>query len=64
MPAAQPHPRRAADGPPRPESWTGIAVGTAIIGMYLFSESADILRILCILLIVTGIIGLKLVSSH
>ena len=43
--------------------WTGIgAVGTAILGMALFSESRDILRILCILLIVAGIVGLKLVT--
>ena len=44
--------------------WTGIgAVGVAIMGMFLFNESKDILRILCLLLIVTGIIGLKLVSK-
>jgi quaternary ammonium compound-resistance protein SugE len=43
--------------------WTGIgAVGVAIMGMILFSESRDILRILCLLLIVSGIIGLKLLS--
>ena len=44
--------------------WTGIgAVGVAIMGMVLFNESKDILRILCLLLIVTGIVGLKLVSK-
>ncbi|GAA4344204.1 quaternary ammonium compound efflux SMR transporter SugE [Kangiella taiwanensis] len=44
--------------------WTGIgAVGVAIMGMFLFNESKDILRILCLLLIVTGIVGLKLVSK-
>jgi quaternary ammonium compound-resistance protein SugE len=43
--------------------WTGIgAVGTAILGIVLFGESAAIARLLCILLIVTGIIGLKLVT--
>lgn len=43
--------------------WTGIgAVGVAIMGMILFDESRDILRILCLLLIVTGIIGLKILS--
>ncbi|MFH5833378.1 quaternary ammonium compound efflux SMR transporter SugE [Halalkalibaculum sp. DA3122] len=43
--------------------WTGIgAVGTAILGMILFDESRDLLRISCILLIIAGIIGLKLVS--
>jgi len=43
--------------------WTGIgAVGVAILGMILFDESRDILRILCLLLILSGIVGLKLVS--
>jgi len=43
--------------------WTGIgAVGVAILGMILFDESRDILRILCLLLIICGIVGLKLVS--
>jgi quaternary ammonium compound-resistance protein SugE len=44
--------------------WTGIgAVGTALMGMILFNESKDLLRILCILLIVAGIAGLKLFSE-
>jgi quaternary ammonium compound-resistance protein SugE len=44
--------------------WTGIgAVGAAIMGMVLFGESRDILRIMCLLLIVAGIFGLKLISS-
>ena len=44
--------------------WTGIgAVGVAILGMILFGESRDIIRIICLLLIVSGIVGLKLVSS-
>jgi len=43
--------------------WTGIgAVGTAILGIALFNESRDLLRILCILMIVAGIVGLKLVT--
>lgn len=45
--------------------WTGIgAVGTAILGIILFEESKDLLRIGCILLIVVGIVGLKVVSSE
>lgn len=45
--------------------WTGIGtVGAAILGMVLFDEPRDILRILCILLIVGGIAGLKLTSAH
>ncbi|KAF1076655.1 quaternary ammonium compound efflux SMR transporter SugE [Methanogenium sp. MK-MG] len=44
--------------------WTGIgAVGTAILGIYLFGESRDLLRILCLLMIVSGIIGLKMFSG-
>lgn len=44
--------------------WTGIgAVGVTIVGMLLFNESREILRIFCLLLIVAGIIGLKIVSS-
>ncbi|MBT8126077.1 MAG: quaternary ammonium compound efflux SMR transporter SugE [Gammaproteobacteria bacterium] len=44
--------------------WTGIgAVGVAILGMILFGESRDVLRIISLMLIVFGIIGLKLVSK-
>jgi quaternary ammonium compound-resistance protein SugE len=44
--------------------WTGIgAVGVAIMGMVLFGESRDILRVISLLFIVSGIIGLKLVSK-
>lgn len=43
--------------------WTGIgAVGTAILGIVLFSEPATAARLGCIALIVAGILGLKLVS--
>ena len=43
--------------------WTGIgAVGTAILGIVLFQEPREFARILCILLIVAGIIGLKLTA--
>ena len=45
--------------------WTGIGtVGAAILGILLFNESREISRILCILLIVAGIIGLKLTSPE
>ena len=43
--------------------WTGIgAVGTALLGIYLFAEPATALRLMCIGLILCGIVGLKLVS--
>ncbi|MCC9642795.1 quaternary ammonium compound efflux SMR transporter SugE [Rhodopirellula sp. JC740] len=45
--------------------WTGIgAVGTAIAGIVLFNEPKDVVRLLCIGLIVAGIVGLKLASPH
>ena len=43
--------------------WTGIgAVGVAILGMVLFGESRELLRIACLFLIIAGILGLKLIS--
>jgi quaternary ammonium compound-resistance protein SugE len=40
--------------------WTGIgAVGAAVAGLILFGESANAVRLLCILLIVAGVAGLK-----
>ena len=44
--------------------WTGIgAIGTVIAGIGLFGESRRGVRLLCILLIVSGIVGLKLCSD-
>ncbi len=44
--------------------WTGIgAVGTAVFGMLLFKEPATVARLLCIVLIVAGIVGLKLTTK-
>ena len=43
--------------------WTGIgAVFTAILGIILFDESKDVLRILFILMVVTGLVGLRVVG--
>ena len=43
--------------------WTGIgAVGTAILGMVLFGESREVARLISICLIISGIIGLKLLT--
>lgn len=45
--------------------WTGIGViGTVILGMILFDESKDLLKIVFILLIVTGIVGLRVFSEN
>ena len=44
--------------------WTGIgAAGTAFIGMLWLGEPRETARIVCILLIVAGIAGLKLFSK-
>lgn len=44
--------------------WTGIgAAGTAILGIVIFAESAQLLRLFCIALIISGIVGLKLSSA-
>jgi quaternary ammonium compound-resistance protein SugE len=41
--------------------WTGIgAVGTVVLGILLFDEPATSGRLACIVLIVSGILGLKL----
>jgi quaternary ammonium compound-resistance protein SugE len=43
--------------------WTGIgAIGTVILGIYLFNEPATAARLACIGLILAGIVGLKLVT--
>jgi quaternary ammonium compound-resistance protein SugE len=45
--------------------WTGIGtLGTVIVGILLLGESASLPRLLCVLLIVIGILGLKLTASH
>jgi quaternary ammonium compound-resistance protein SugE len=44
--------------------WTGIgAVGVATLGVLLFAESASPARLLCIAVIVSGVIGLKLTAA-
>lgn len=44
--------------------WVGVgAVGTAVLGIILFSEPANAGRLMSLALIIAGIIGLKLTSS-
>jgi quaternary ammonium compound-resistance protein SugE len=44
-------------------AWTGIgAVGAAVLGIVLFKEPATAARVACIVLIVAGIVGLKLLE--
>ena len=44
--------------------WTGIgAVGTVVLGIVLFGESAALSRLACLGLIVAGILGLKFLGE-
>ena len=44
--------------------WTGIGtIGTVVYGIIFFKEPADILRMVCILLIICGIIGLRILAK-
>lgn len=45
-------------------AWTGIgAVGTAVLGILLFDEPRDVARLVCLGLIISGIVGLRLTSA-
>ncbi|HEY0587696.1 MAG TPA: quaternary ammonium compound efflux SMR transporter SugE [Pseudoduganella sp.] len=45
--------------------WTGIGtVGTVIWGIMMLNEPASVARLVCIAMIVAGIAGLKILSSH
>ena len=44
--------------------WTGIGtIGTVILGIILFKEPVTVARLLCIVLVISGITGLKLLST-
>jgi quaternary ammonium compound-resistance protein SugE len=45
--------------------WTGIgAVGTVVFGILFLGEPRDLARVGCILMIIGGIVGLKVVSGR
>jgi quaternary ammonium compound-resistance protein SugE len=45
--------------------WTGIGtVGAAVLGIILFDEPRDAVKVICILLILGGVAGLKLTSAN
>jgi quaternary ammonium compound-resistance protein SugE len=45
--------------------WTGIgAAGTAIIGMIWLGESREVLKLVSLVMLIVGIIGLRVTSSH
>ena len=44
--------------------WTGMGiVGTALLGIFLFNEKLSVPQVICIILIVVGIAGLKLLAK-
>jgi len=44
--------------------WTGIGtIGTVVYGIVFFKEPVDILRMVCILLIICGIVGLRILAK-
>lgn len=44
--------------------WTGIgAAGTVLVGMFFLGEAKEFARLVCVTLIVTGVVGLKVFSG-
>ena len=44
--------------------WTGIgAVGVALLGMLVYGDSASPARLVCMGLVITGVVGLRLVEA-
>ena len=45
--------------------WTGMGImGTALLGFFLFHEKLSTPQVICVILIVIGIVGLKLLSKE
>ncbi|MGX7667586.1 DMT family transporter [Flavobacterium pedocola] len=45
--------------------WTGIgAVGTVLVGIFVFKEPADFWRVFFLTTLIASIVGLKFVSTH
>ena len=45
--------------------WTGFGIiGTSVLGIFLFQEKLTVPQIICVLLIVIGIVGLKLLGKN
>ena len=44
--------------------WTGMGiVGTTLLGVFLFHEKLSVLQVICVILIVVGIAGLKFLAK-
>lgn len=45
--------------------WTGFGiVGTSVLGIFLFQEKLSLPQMICVLMIIVGIIGLKLLAKE
>ena len=45
--------------------WTGMGiVGTTLLGIVLFQEKLSVLQVICVILIVAGIAGLKILAKN
>ena len=45
--------------------WTGFGIiGTSVLGIFLFQEKLSIPHVICVVLIVIGIVGLKLLGKE
>ena len=45
--------------------WTGFGIiGTSVLGVFLFQEKLSVPQVICIMLIVVGIAGLKLLGKE
>jgi quaternary ammonium compound-resistance protein SugE len=45
--------------------WTGIGtVGTVLLGIFVLGEPITFIRLFCVVLIVSGILGLKVLTVH
>ena len=45
--------------------WTGFGiVGTTVLGIFLFQEKLSLPQVICVMLIVIGIVGLKLLAKE
>ena len=45
--------------------WTGMGiVGTTVLGVFLFQEKLTVPQIICVVMILVGIIGLKLLAKE
>jgi quaternary ammonium compound-resistance protein SugE len=46
-------------------AWTGIGIiGTSVLGVFLLKERLTLPQVICILLIVAGIMGLRLLGEN